>query len=119
MLIMDFHGTATPTTTIRFAQKVPLTCTSVQTSPPPVLMVRDNLGSSALGAHTYNSPASSFADPSMCPGGSCEADGNECYMPDGTVSKFTSIPLSLWFVSVTMCTVGFGDLVSSEHEPET
>eukprot|EP00284_Hemiselmis_tepida_P016058 CAMPEP_0174929326 /NCGR_PEP_ID=MMETSP1355-20121228/27142_1 /TAXON_ID=464990 /ORGANISM="Hemiselmis tepida, Strain CCMP443" /LENGTH=549 /DNA_ID=CAMNT_0016175521 /DNA_START=43 /DNA_END=1688 /DNA_ORIENTATION=+ len=57
-------------------------------------------------------PLSSRADPLQCQGedSRCESVGNICFMADGSVTLFNSIPITMWWALVTMCCVGFGDL---------
>ena len=57
-------------------------------------------------------PNSSRADPTQCHGqdGQCVSVGNICFMADGSVTLFNSIPITMWWALVTMCCVGFGDL---------
>ena len=56
-------------------------------------------------------PVNSFGNESICGRDSeCMSVGNICFMEDGTVSLFNSIPITMWWALVTMCCVGFGDL---------
>ena len=61
-------------------------------------------------ANVTGLPQWSAADPMVCGGrggggdnavhssgsGRCIADGNHCFGPDGSVSDFKSIPISMW-----------------------
>lgn len=42
--------------------------------------------------------------------GTYDVTTNQWLLSNGEVSKFTSIPESMWFISVTLTTTGYGDL---------
>mmetsp|Transcript_4831 Transcript_4831/g.7744 ORF Transcript_4831/g.7744 Transcript_4831/m.7744 type:complete len:334 (-) Transcript_4831:484-1485(-) len=63
-------------------------------------------------------PNASLPNTRVCGEGSkCKDIGNMCFNQDGQLTKFNSIPVSMWWTLVTMCCVGFGDLYPVSQLP--